>query len=124
MIRKIRNILAGLHNIWKWRKVIYKDKEWDYWFVYEILKTKLKFQAEYLTKYGYHENSITNAVHILECVDLIDKVQNEYYIDRALDGLSDHEWTDEMFKEALQKQDDAKKLLFKTLEDKIEHWWS
>lgn len=123
MKRRIRNILTGLKNIWKWRKVIYKDRDWDYWFVYEILKTKLQFQADHLIQYGHHENAEVYAKQILECVDLIDKVQNEYYVDTALTGLWDHEWTYEMFKETIHKQDEAKKLLFKTLEDNIEYWW-
>ena len=124
MKRRIRNIFIGLKNIWKWRKVIYRDRNWDHWYIYEILKTKLKFQAEYLIKHGRHQSSFSNAKQIIECIDLIDKVQNEYYVDTALTGLSDHEWTDEMFKETIQKQDEAKKLLFKTLEDNIECWWS
>lgn len=120
----LKNILRGLKNIWKWRRVIYKDRDWDYWFMYEIMKTKLRFQAEYLAEYGYHENSATDTKRILECVELMDRVQNEYYIDVALKGLVDEEWTDSMFNEAVDKQDEAKKLLFKTLEDNIEHWWS
>ena len=124
MKRKIKNILIGLKNIWKWRKVIYKDRNWDYWFVYEVLKTKLKFQAEYLHKHGMHESSSANAKQILECAELMCKVQNEYYIDEALKGLADEGWTDDKFAEVAAKQDEAKKLLFKTLEDNIEHWWS
>ena len=121
---KIRSIIYGLKNLWKWRKVIYKDRHWDHYYIYEILKTKLQFQADHLIKHGYHENSESDAKVMLTCVDLIDKVQNEYYIDEALNGLSDNKWTDEMFKEMIAKQDDAKRLLFKTLEENIEHWWN
>ena len=124
MIQSLRSILRGLKNIWKWRKVIYKDGDWDHWYIYEILKTKLKFQAEHLIKYGYHESSFADAKQILECVDLLDKVQNEYYIDQGLRGLTDEQWTDDMFKEIVDKQDNAKKLLFKTLEENIERWWN
>jgi len=123
MIRKIKSALIGIKNIWKWRSVIYKDRVWDYWFVYEILKTKLKFQANHLLKYSNHESSGADVKQLLECVDLIDKVQNEYYIDQAILGLVDEQWTDDMFKETAEKQDETRKLLFKTLEANIERWW-
>lgn len=124
MIHKLKNILTGLKNLWKWRKVIYKDRDWDSWYIFEILKTKLKFQAEHFIKYGYHESSSVEAKRMLECVDLIDKVQNEYYIEEGIKGLSDLEWSDAMFKEATEKHDEAKKRLFEMIEDNIERWWN
>ena len=78
----LKSILTGLKNIWKWRKVIFKDRDWDYWYTYEILKTKLEFQANHLQKHGYHTTSGDSVKQILDCVDLIDKVQNEYYINQ------------------------------------------
>jgi len=120
----IRNIIVGLKNIWRWRKVIFKDRDCDYWYTYEILKTKLKFQADYIRKYSYHESAQDSINQILDCVDLIDKVQNDYYIEQALDGLDVYGWTDVMFDEAIKRQDAAKKLLFSTLEANMESWWS
>ena len=43
---------------------------------------------------------------------------------QALIGLDRYNWTDIMFDEAAKRQNDAKKLLFKTLEDNIELWWN
>jgi len=120
---KIKNILTGLKNLWKWRKVIYSDRDWDHWHILEILKTKLKFQAEHFIKDGVTESAGKHAKQMLECVDLVDKVQTEYYIDLAINGLVDEGWTDEMFNEVAKKQDEARKRLFKLLEKNIEHWW-
>lgn len=123
MIRKLKNILTGLKNLWKWRKVIYSDRDWDQWYIFEILKTKLKFQAKHFCKYGMTESAGQHAKQMLECVDLIDKVQNEYYINSAIKGLVDEQWTDAMFSEVANKQDEAKRQLFKMLEENIERWW-
>jgi hypothetical protein len=119
---KIRNITQGLKNLWKWRKVIYKDRNYDHWFIYEILKTKLKFQADYMQKDGITESSSEVAAQIFECVDLIDKVQNEYYIDEALNGLNS-DWNDDQFSEAIKKDKEAKEQLFLKLKNQLELWW-
>ena len=119
-MRKIKTIITGLRNLWRWRKTLYYDRDWDYYFIYEILKTKLKFQHEHFVKYGYHEDSSKDAEQILECIDLIDKVQNEYYIDQA---MMKQVWVKEELEEAEKKHNDARKQLFKLLEENIEHWW-
>ena len=117
---KIKSMIAGLKNLWKWRKVIYYDRDWDYFFIYQILKTKLQFQADYIKKYGYHENASKDAKQMLECVDLIDKVQHEYYIDQA---MKQKKWDMGELKIAEEKHDQARKQLFQTISDNIEKWW-
>lgn len=123
MISKIKHILRGLKNLWRWRKVIYRDRDFDHWFIYEMLKTKLQFQADSIYKNGTHTTAESNAAVMLKCIDMIDKVQNEYYIDQALTGLEMYDWTDVQWDEAVKKHDDTRKLLFKTLEENIERWW-
>jgi hypothetical protein len=57
---------------------------------------------------------------MMTCVRLIDKIQNESYYDGfyELDKRSS-----EALKMAIDKHNKAKRLLFKILEQKIEHWW-
>ena len=69
------------------------------------------------------ESAGQKALEMLECVELINKVQNEVYIDEAIEGLSVENWTDEMFNQAIKKHDDTKKELFKQLETGMETWW-
>lgn len=123
MISKIKHILRGLKNLWRWRKVVYRDRDFDHWFIYEMLKTKLRFQADSIYKNGTHATAKSNVTVMLKCIDMIDKVQNEYYIDQALTGLEMYDWTDVQWEEAVKKHDDTRKLLFKTLEENIERWW-
>lgn len=120
MKHKIRSIIDGLKNLWKWRKVIYKDRDWDHYYIYEILKTKLKFQAEYMMKHGITEKANEDAEKMLRCVDLIDKAQNEYYLDKA---MTSENWTNENFDEAIKKHDECRKEVFNILEKNIEFWW-
>lgn len=117
---KIRSIIYGIKNLWKWRKIIYKDRDWDQWYIFEILKTKLKFQSQHFCQYGYHISSDRDAQKMQLCIRLIDKVQNEYYIDEVFQ----HELNDESIMRAVKKHDKAKRLLFKLLERNIEKWWN
>ena len=39
--RKIRRVLDGLNNLFVWTPTIYRDRNWDYVFIYEILQKKL-----------------------------------------------------------------------------------
>jgi hypothetical protein len=120
---RIKSITTGLKNLWKWRKIIYKDRDWDQYYIFEILKTKLKFQNEHFYKYGNHVSSERDAEKMELCVKLIDKVQNEYYLDEAL-GKNLNDMDGETIANAINKHNKAKKLLFKILEENIERWWN
>jgi hypothetical protein len=117
---RIRSIITGLKNLWKWRKTIYHDRNWDHWFIYQILKTKLELQADHIEKNGLHENSDRDVAEMREVVRLIDIVQNEKIIDAALQA---EKWSDELFDEADRKHNEAKKELFTKLHNGIDHWW-
>jgi hypothetical protein len=115
----VRTWYKRIKNISRWIPVLWKDRDWDYWHTLEILKTKLKFQSEHFRKKGYHISSEREAEKMELCVRLIDKVQNEYYLDEALEQDSD-----EVMINAINKHDKAKRILFKLLEQNIEKWWN
>jgi hypothetical protein len=75
---------------------------------------------EHIRTNGYHETADQDVACIGECIDLLDKVQNETFID---DYIKADVWTDEAMMEALKKHNDTRKLLFKTIEKNIERWW-
>jgi len=119
--QRIRLYREGITNLYRWRKVIYRDKDFDHWYIYEILKTKLQFQVEHIRKYGMHESANEDVAKIRECIELLDKVQNEYYIDEFLRSKAG--WDQDSSEQAIQKHDNARKELFKLLEENIEDWW-
>jgi hypothetical protein len=117
----VRTWYKRIKNIIRWIPVLWKDRDWDYWHIFEILKVKLKFQSEYFRKHGYHESSERDAEKMELCIKLIDKIQNEYYLDEQL--MKKDPVTDKDIEDAIRKHDKAKKLLFKLLENNIEKWW-
>ena len=79
MIYKIKQFFRNIRNLIRWFPIIWKDRDWDDHFIFEILKFKLKNQAEYI---GYHDRHTTakrDAEIMMLCVRLIEKVQDEWY---------------------------------------------
>jgi hypothetical protein len=76
---KIKQFFKRIYNLYRWFPIIWKDQDWDTHYIWEILKFKLKNQAEYI---GYHDRHTTakrDAEIMMLCTRLIDKVQTEYY---------------------------------------------
>jgi hypothetical protein len=76
---KIKQFFRRIRNLYRWFPVIWKDQDWDDYYIFEILKFKLKNQAEYIGKRGNHLSAKRDAEKMMLCVRLIEKVQDEYY---------------------------------------------
>jgi len=94
-MRKIKRFIKRIKNLVRWFPIIWKDQDWDHHFIFEILKFKLKNQAEYI---GYHDRHVSakrDAEIMMLCVRLIEKVQSEYYQLEYMDyHKSDYNWID------------------------------
>jgi hypothetical protein len=117
---KIKQFFKRIRNLYRWFPVIWKDQDWDDFYIFEILKFKLKNQAEYI---GYHDRHVSakrDAEKMMLCVRLIDKVQNEEYL---MELVNNDVITKEMIDKADAKHNKARRLLFEILENYIEKWW-
>jgi hypothetical protein len=74
-----RDIQQGLWNLWRWRRVIWKDRNWDSGYIFNILQFKLELTAEHLEQYSYHVDFERDVQRIKTCIRLIQKHQEEYY---------------------------------------------
>lgn len=92
---QVRQFITNIKNLIRWFPIIWKDKDWDDHYIWEILKFKLKNQAEYI---GYHDRHVSakrDAEIMMLCVRLIDKVQDEYYQSEYMDyHEADFNWID------------------------------
>ena len=78
----LRQIRIGLWNYKQWYKIIWNDRQWDDSFIFEILKKKLELQREGLLN-GYAADTEIVGRDIQNCINLIDRVRNEYYEDET-----------------------------------------
>ena len=113
-------IKYGVKNLYKWFWVIWNDRDWDHHYIFQVLKFKLEKQANHLTKNGFHNNAQRDAELMMTCVQLIDKLQNEYYYDELCkSGVR----SSEAVQNVIAKHNKARRLLFKIMNDRIEEWW-
>ena len=113
-------IKYGVKNLYKWFWIIWKDRDWDQHYIFQVLKFKLEKQAKHLAEVGYHESAQREAERMMTCVRLIEKIQEESYYDEFYNA---NYRTQESLKYVIDKHNKAKRLLFKILEERIEEWW-
>jgi len=75
----IKRFFKRFYNLYRWLPIIWKDQDWDHWYILEIWKTKLKYQSEYIYKQGHHLDHKHDAERISLCYKLMDDLQNNFY---------------------------------------------
>lgn len=76
---KLKQFFKRIYNLYRWFPIIWKDQDWDDFYIFEILKFKLKNQAKYIGGKDRHTRAKRDAEIMMLCVRLIEKVQDEYY---------------------------------------------
>ncbi len=82
----------GVKNIIYWFPVIWKDRNWDDHYIFDILKHKLKAQAKYIGGNDRHTRAQLDAKRMRLCVKLIEKIQEEDYAMEYMDYHKDRVW--------------------------------
>ena len=82
----------GVKNLIYWFPIIWKDRNWDDHYIFEILQHKLKAQAKYIGDRDFHTRAQLDAKRMRLCVKLINKVQEEYYSSEYMDYHKDRVW--------------------------------
>ena len=87
-----KEFIRGIENLWYWLPVIWKDRNWDHQFIFDILSHKLKAQSAYIGGRGNHVSAERDAEIMMTCTRLIDKVTDEYYGMEYMDYYKDKHW--------------------------------
>ena len=74
-----RDIAQGFRNLWKWFPLIWKDRDWDDHFIFEVLKFKIKNTADYTEKKQRFVGWENEVRYMRICEKLMGRIQNEYY---------------------------------------------
>lgn len=86
---RLKQFIISITNLIKWFPIIWKDRNWDHGFIWDILKFKLTNQANYISKKDRHTAAQYDAQKMRLCVRLIEKVQDEYYAMEYMDYFED-----------------------------------
>jgi hypothetical protein len=74
-----KDFIRGVKNLVRWFPTIWKDRDWDTHFIWELMIKKLTFQANYIGKRDFHTRAKRDAEIMMTCVKLMEKVREEYY---------------------------------------------
>lgn len=90
-----KDFINGIKNLIKWFPTIWKDRDWDTSFIFEIMIQKLKNQSDYIGKKDRHTRAKRDAEVMMTCVRLMEKVKDGYYESEYSDYHdSDYNWID------------------------------
>lgn len=91
-----RNIKQGIKNIIYWLPIIWKDRNYDHTFIYEILKHKLTSQANYIGGKKRHTRAQQDTRRMLICAKLLQKIQDDAYATEYLDYVETTHWFEDV----------------------------
>ena len=73
------DIPYGINNLIKWFPVIWKNRDWDHYFIYVILRHKLHLTEEHIRVCNNHTTAQQTAKKIKICVNLLDRLISDEY---------------------------------------------
>lgn len=73
------DFIQGIKNLFKWFKIVWNDRDFDYVFILYVLKFKLDNTANNIEKYSRHVGNERDVQRIRLCVRLLDKIKDVYY---------------------------------------------
>jgi hypothetical protein len=80
-----RDIRHGIKNLWRWFPTIWRDRNWDGHFIFELLAKKLEFQAKHIGDRNWHMNAKRDAEIMRLVVRLIRLNQEDTYAMEYMD---------------------------------------
>lgn len=82
----------GIRNIIYWLPIIWKDRNWDGHYIFEVMKCKLKAHAKYIGDRDLHTRAQQDARRMRICVKLIEKIQDDFYQIEYMNYAKDKYW--------------------------------
>lgn len=77
----IRNFFKSIANLFLWAPVIWRDRNYDFTYIYVILRRKLELHASSMINNSNHISADNEVKWIHTCIRLIDKINNDEYLD-------------------------------------------
>ena len=110
------NIKNGISNLIRWFPVVWKDRDWDHTYIYDVLHFKLK-NTEHCIRNGSHVKSDKDADRIKICVNLLGRLIKDDYYDNVYKHF-DKKWGELSFgSEKDEEREGYCKLIFKRSND-------
>jgi hypothetical protein len=86
------NLFGYIKNVIRWTPTLWKDRDWDGHFIYEILKKKLEFQRNELVNSNRHTKVWQQNRDITICLNIIERAQRDFYELEYMDYTENRHW--------------------------------
>ena len=87
-----RNFKIGIKNLIYWFPIIWKDRNWDSHYTFEIMMHKIKAQSKYIGERDIHTRAKRDAEVMMTCVRLMKLIQDEFYSSEYSDYHKTKHW--------------------------------
>ena len=74
-----KDFMYGIKNLWKWFPTIWRDRDWDDHFIFELIRVKLQKQAKYIGTKDRHVSAKRDSEKMILVSKLIKLQQDEFY---------------------------------------------
>jgi hypothetical protein len=74
-----RDIKRYIYNIIKWSPILWKDRDYDYEYILNVLAFKLQNISKYIDKHKSYKGYKRDVERINLCIRLLDKLQTNFY---------------------------------------------
>ncbi len=91
-----KNLYRGIKNLIKWFPVIWKDRDWDSYYIFRILEHKLTLQSKGISKRDIHVGAQRGAEIMMTCVRLMEKIREDYYQMEYMDYHKTKYWFEDI----------------------------
>ena len=75
----IRRLINNIRMSWRWAKFGWNDRDFDFVYIYEVMKFKIDNMEKAFIKYGYHAEPEYNLSRMRLASKLIEKVSTSFY---------------------------------------------
>jgi len=120
-----KDFIQGVKNLWKWFPTIWRDRDWDSYFIYEVIRVKLNNQAEYIGGKNRHTRAKRDAELMKLTSRLIQRCQDDHY---DMEYMDYHEsnllWLDVTDKDNIpEKYKDSKRLEIEEISENFDEYF-
>lgn len=80
-----KDFIYGIKNLIYWFPIIWKDRNWNNSYIWDIMIQKFKSEVKYINSGNSHIHTKRDAEIITTCVKLMERIKNDYYDSEHLD---------------------------------------
>lgn len=84
-----KSFLIGIENLIKWFSIIYKDRNFDDYYITKILQHKIEQQRKYLVFANRHKNVDLDNFWMTVVLNLLEKEHDDYYESEYYDYIDE-----------------------------------